>query len=50
MNDVKPYAIGIDFGGTSVKMACIAPDGTIAARGLRGAAIEQVMQRIYGGE
>ena len=27
-----------------------APDGTIAARGLRGAAIEQVMQRIYGGE
>ena len=27
-----------------------APDGTIAARGLRGAAIDQVMQRIYGGE
>ena len=27
-----------------------APDGTIAARGLRGAAIEQVMQRIYGVE
>ena len=27
-----------------------APDGTIAARGLRGAAIEQMMQRLYGVE
>lgn len=26
------------------------PDGTIVARGLRGAAIEQMMQRIYGDE
>ena len=32
MNSPQPYAIGIDFGGTSVKMACIAPDGTIGAR------------------